>query len=132
MKGVLIMTDSAYIRKGDIFYVELGTNRNGHIQNGGITGVRPCIIMNNNIACKVSPTLLVVPITSSGIKRSKNMPTHLLLENVVQKQSVATFEQVLTVNRYQLRNKIGNLPDTLMQEADEKIKIAFGLVPQFA
>jgi|GEM_PF-2707081 len=126
------MTESTYIRKGDIFYVALGTERNGHIQNGGSTGVRPCIVMNNNVACRFSPTLLVVPITSSGIKRNKNMPTHLLLENVIQKQSVATFEQVLTVNRYQLREKIGNLSDNLMQEADERIKIAFGLVPQFA
>lgn len=126
------MTENDYIRKGDIFYVELGTKREGHIQNGGSTGMRPCIIMNNNIACRFSPTLLVVPITSSNIKRHKNMPTHLLLENIVQKESIATFEQVLTVNRYQLRNKVGSLPENLIIAADEKIKIAFGLVPQFA
>ena len=39
-----MMTEKEYIRKGDIFYVELGTERNGHIQNGGSSGTRPCIV----------------------------------------------------------------------------------------
>lgn len=123
---------TTYIRKGSIFYVELGSERNGHVQNGGSTGFRPCIIVSNRVACKVSPVLLVVPITSSTNKTAKNMPTHMDLKGVLEKDSVALFEQVLTVNRYQLHNKITNLPEKLMVQADEKLKIAFGLVPQFA
>ena len=123
---------TTYIRKGSIFYVELGSERNGHVQNGGATGFRPCIIVSNRVACKVSPVLLVVPITSSANKTAKNMPTHMDLKGVLEKDSVALFEQVLTVNRYQLHNKITNLPEKLMVQADEKLKIAFGLVPQFA
>ena len=123
---------TTYIRKGSIFYVELGSERNGHVQNGGSTGFRPCIIVSNRVACKVSPVLLVVPITSSSNKAAKNMPTHMELKGVLEKDSVALFEQVLTVNRYQLHNKITNLPEKLMVQADEKLKIAFGLVPQFA
>ena len=123
---------TTYIRKGSIFYVELGSERNGHVQNGGSTGFSPCIIVSNRVACKVSPVLLVVPITSSANKTAKNMPTHMELKGVLEKDSVALFEQVLTVNRYQLHNKITNLPEKLMVQADEKLKIAFGLVPQFA
>ena len=81
------MTDSTtYVRKASIFYVDLGSERNGHVQNGGSTGFRPCIVVSNRIACKVSPVLLVVPITSSANKTAKNMPTHMelgsILENV--------------------------------------------------
>ena len=123
---------SAYIRKGDIFYVDLGTERNGHVQSGGVTGFRPCIIMANKVACELSPVLLVVPITSSNIKHKKGMPTHLELNNILPKKSVALFEQVLTVNRYQLREKIANLSDDMLEEANKKIMISFGLVPQYA
>ena len=124
--------ENTYIRKGDIYFVNLGKERNGHVQNGGSTGLRPCIIVNNRIACKVSPVLLVVPITSSANKTAKNMPTHMEINGILPKDSVALFEQVLTVNRYQLQNKIANLPEKLMTQADEKLKIAFGLVPNFA
>ncbi len=127
------MTDmTTYVRKGSIFYVKLGSERNGHVQNGGSTGFRPCIVVSNRIACKVSPVLLVVPITSSANKTAKNMPTHMELGGILPKDSVALFEQVLTVNRYQLHNKIAKLPETLIVQADEKLKIAFGIVPQFA
>ncbi|MBE7015177.1 MAG: type II toxin-antitoxin system PemK/MazF family toxin [Ruminococcaceae bacterium] len=129
---MILMTETTYIRKGDIFYVELGTERNGSVQNGGATGVRPCVVMANEIACEVSPVLLVVPITSSFGKHRKGMPTHLELGNTLPKKSVALFEQVLTVNRYQLRDKIANLSEDLLEEANKKIMISFGLVPQYA
>ena len=127
-----MMTEEKYIRKGDIFYVQLGTEKNGHIQSGGTTGVRPCIIVNNQVACTYSPILLVVPITSSEGKKKKHMPTHLVIDKLLPKKSVATFEQVLTINREQLQNKIGSLSEELMQVANKKLEIAFGLVPQFA
>ncbi|MBE7014893.1 MAG: type II toxin-antitoxin system PemK/MazF family toxin [Ruminococcaceae bacterium] len=130
---LILMTETTtYIRKGDIFYVELGKERNGSVQNGGATGVRPCVVMANKVACNVSPVLLVVPITSSFGKQHKSMPTHLELGNILPKKSVALFEQVLTVNRYQLRDKIAKLSDDLLEEANQKIMISFGLIPQYA
>ena len=129
------MTDkNTYVRKGDIFFVKLGTGteKNSNVQHGGSTGFRPCIVVNNKIACNVSPVLLVVPITSSSCKVKNNMPTHLELDGVLPKKSVALFEQVLTIDRYQLKNKIAHLPDKLLKQVDEKLKITFGLVPQFA
>ena len=128
-----MMTETAkYIRKYDIFYVMLGKYRNGHVQNGGSTGFRPCIIINNQVACAVSPVLLVVPITSSDVKHAKELPTHLDLGDTLKKHSVAMFEQILTVNRYQLRSKITNLSEDLIEAADEKLKISLGLIPQYA
>ena len=130
---LILMTETKnYIRKGDIYFVELGKERNGSVQNGGATGVRPCVVMANKVACNVSPVLLVVPITSSLGKHRKSMPTHLELGNTLPKKSVALFEQVLTVNRYQLRDKIAKLSDDLLEEANKKIMISFGLVPQYA
>lgn len=121
------MKDNTDIKKGDIFYVNLGKEKNGHIQNGGHGGVRPCIIVNNNVACLYSPVLLVVPISSSAARVMRKFPTHLVLEGTLKKKSVALFEQILTVNRSQLRGKIATLPDNLMQSADEMLKVAFGL-----
>ena len=123
-----------YIEKGSIYYVFLGTtnDKKDHVQNGGTSGYRPCIVMSNKVACSVSPVLLVVPITSSNGKQSKSMPTHLELDNILPKKSVALFEQVLTVNRYQLCGKIASLSEDLLEEANRKIMISFGLVPQYA
>ena len=127
-----MMTEmNSYIRKYDIFYVYLGSERNGSVQNGGSTGIRPCIVINNKVACAVSPVLLVVPITSSNGKHAKEMPTHLDLGDTLKKHSVAMFEQILTVNRYQLKSKIANLPENLIKAADEKLKISLGLIPQY-
>ena len=82
-----------YIRKGDIFYVYLGNERNNHVQSGGINGMRPCIIVNNNVACVYSPVLLVVPITSSERKMQKLLPTHLVLQDLLPKKSVAMLDR---------------------------------------
>ena len=127
------MTDKGnYIRKGDIFYVYLGNERNGHVQCGGLNGMRPCIVVNNKIACIHSPVLLVVPITSSEGKRQKSLPTHLDLQDLLPKKSVAMFEQVLTVNREQLSDKIGSVSDSMISRINQKLENAFGLCPQFA
>ena len=115
------------VKKGDIFYVYLGTLKNGHVQCGGLNGMRPCIIVNNKDACIHSPVLLVVPITSSEVKRQKHLPTHLELCDILPKKSVAMFEQVLTVNRDQLFDKIGNIPDEMISIVNQKLKISFGL-----
>ena len=115
------------IKKGDIFYVYLGTERNGHIQNGGDTGYRPCIVIANQTACNVSPVLLVVPITSSNIKKKKKLPTHMELGALLKKPSVATFEQILTVNRYQLESKITSLSEEMLITAHQKLQVALGM-----
>lgn len=127
-----MMTENQYITKGSIYFVNLGCERNGSVQNGGKTGFRPCIVMNNKIACVFSPVLLVVPITSSYGRIKAKMPTHLVIEEGLSKKSVAMFEQVLTVNRSQLSDKICTLSDDLLERANEKLMIAFGLCPEYA
>ncbi len=115
------------VNKGDIFFVNLGTERNGHVQNGGGTGKRPCIIVANSKACQVSPTLIVVPITSSPIKIAKELPTHMKLGSLLEVPSIATFEQILTVNRYQLKDKIATLTPDMMITAHQKLQISLGM-----
>ena len=127
-----MMTENQYITKGSIYFVNLGCERNGSVQNGGKNGFRPCIVMNNKIACVFSPVLLVVPITSSYGRIKAKMPTHLVIDEGLSKKSVAMFEQVLTVNRSQLLDKICTLSDDLLEQANEKLKIAFGLCPEYA
>ena len=74
--------------------------------------------MTNQTACKVSPVLIVVPITSSSDKLAKELPTHMKLETLLEKPSIATFEQILTVNRYQLENKVARLPKDVLLETE--------------
>ncbi|MBQ3047963.1 MAG: type II toxin-antitoxin system PemK/MazF family toxin [Clostridia bacterium] len=126
-----MMKENSYVTKGSIYLVNLGCERNGNVQNGGKTGVRPCLVMNNKIACIYSPVLLVVPITSSTVKIHKHIPTHLIIDEGLTRKSVAMFEQIITVNRSQLLTKICTLSDELMEKANQKIEIAFGLCPTF-
>ena len=84
----------------------------GHVQDG----VRPAIIIQNDIGNKYSPTLQVIPITSRMTKKS--LPTHVFLPagtGGLAKNSVAQCEGQRVINKYDVLNQIGALPDEYMQ-----------------
>jgi mRNA interferase MazF len=109
------------MKRMEIYWVNL--ERRGSIQGG----LRPCLVVCNNIACKYSPTVIVVPITT---KTKKQLPTHMDIN--LKSPSTALFEQLITVNKEQVGNKITELPEYLFGEAEEKMKISLGLAPAFA
>ena len=109
------------MKRLDLYWVELEAN--GSIQGG----FRPCMIVSNNIACRYSPTLVVVPITTA---HKKTLPTHLNIE--LKTPSTLLFEQFITVNKEQIQDRIMELPEELKEEAEEKIKISLGLTPAFS
>lgn len=109
------------MKRMEVHWVDLYPN--GNVQGG----LRPCLIVANNVACQYSPTIIVVPITTANKKR---IPTHMDIN--LKSPSTILFEQLITVNRNQIGNKITELPDYLQNEAEEKIKISLGLVPAFA
>ncbi len=130
MKGVFHMTETTtYIKRGDIFYVDLGNEQKGSIQNG----IRPCVICGNNMQNKYSSVIMISPITSS-IKK-KDIPTHLKIkasDTNLAKDSTILFEQILTIQKSQLREKVCSLSNDLIKQANEKIMISLGLAPVYA
>lgn len=91
-------------------------------------GVRPVLIVQNDIGNKYSPTVIAAAITSQ-INKAK-LPTHIEIsakEYGLQKDSVILLEQIRTIDKKRLREKIGHLDEELMEKVNDAIGISFGL-----
>lgn len=88
--------DDLLIRQGDIVYADLGKGEGS--EQGGI---RPCLILQNDIGNKFGPTVIVAAITSE-IKNT-NLPTHIVIENYKEvgltSRSMIMFEQIRTIDK---------------------------------
>ena len=111
------------IRKGDIYYANL-TPVVGSEQGG----VRPVLIIQNDIGNRFSPTVIAAAITSRQGKR--RLPTHIRLKDRLKGlhgNSIVLLEQVRTIDRARLREYIGRLDVGMMQEIDRGIAVSLGL-----
>lgn len=112
------------IKRGDIFYADLSP-----VIGSEQGGVRPVLIVQNDVGNKYSPTVIAAAITSQ-INKAK-LPTHIEIsaqEYGLQKDSVILLEQIRTIDKKRLREKIGHLDDELMDKVNEAIGISFGLM----
>lgn len=111
------------IKRGDIFYADLSP-----VIGSEQGGIRPVLIIQNDIGNKYSPTVIVTAITSQ-INKAK-LPTHIEINAVdygLAKDSVILLEQLRTIDKKRLREKIGNLSHELMEKVDEALSISLGL-----
>ncbi len=111
------------IKRGDIYYADLSP-----VVGSEQGGVRPVLIIQNDIGNKYSPTVIATAITSQ-INKAK-MPTHIELdanEYGLSKDSVVLAEQIRTIDKRRLKEKIGHLDDELMTRVNEALEISFGL-----
>jgi len=111
------------IKRGDLFYADLSP-----VIGSEQGGVRPVLIVQNDIGNKYSPTVIAAAITSQ-INKAK-LPTHIEIcakEYGLQKDSVILLEQIRTIDKKRLREKIGCLDDELMEKVNEALNISFGL-----
>jgi mRNA interferase MazF len=111
------------IKRGDIFYADLSP-----VIGSEQGGIRPVLVVQNDIGNKYSPTVIAAAITSQ-INKAK-LPTHIELdakEYGLQKDSVVLLEQIRTIDKRRLREKIGRLDDELMKKVNEALSISFGL-----
>ena len=111
------------IKRGDIFYADLSP-----VVGSEQGGVRPVLIIQNDIGNKYSPTVIAAAITSQ-INKAK-LPTHIEIsakEYGLQKDSVILLEQIRTIDKKRLREKIGHLDDELMDKVNEALAISFGI-----
>ncbi len=111
------------IKRGEIYYADLSP-----VIGSEQGGVRPVLIVQNDVGNKYSPTVIAAAITS---QRSKtNLPTHIKLDansTGLQKDSIVLLEQIRTIDKHRLKEKMGRLDDGSMTMVDEAIGISFGL-----
>lgn len=111
------------VKRGDIFYADLSP-----VIGSEQGGTRPVLVVQNDVGNKFSPTVIVAAITSQ-INKAK-LPTHIEIaaQDVgLLKDSVILLEQVRTIDKKRLREKIGTLGDELLLRVDEALGISFGI-----
>lgn len=111
------------VRRGDIFYADLSP-----VVGSEQGGVRPVLIIQNDIGNKHSPTVICAAITSQ-INKAK-LPTHIEAsaeKYALIKDSVILLEQIRTIDKKRLREKVSRLDAEIMQKVDTAIKISMGL-----
>jgi len=117
---------SVNIRRGDIYYADLSP-----VIGSEQGGVRPVLIVQNNVGNRFSPTVIAAAITSQRAKA--NLPTHIMLNSQttgLAKDSVVLLEQVRTIDKHRLKERMGRLDNTSMMQVDQALSISFGLDPE--
>ncbi len=111
------------VKRGDIFYADLSP-----VIGSEQGGIRPVLVVQNDVGNKFSPTVICAAITSK-INKAK-LPTHVEIdaaEYELVKNSVILLEQIRTIDKRRLKEKICHLDDNLMTQVDKGIKISFAL-----
>jgi len=101
------------INRGDVFLIDLGVNL-GSEQNG----IRPCVVVQNNVGNEYSPITIICPMTT---KNKSSVATHVELQ-FNGKQALVLCEQVRAVDKSRLFRKVGVLSTQIMQAVGESIK----------
>ena len=110
------------IKRGELFYANLSP-----VVGSEQGGVRPVLIVQNDIGNKYSPTVIVAAITSR-INKAK-IPTHIELSAStygLEKDSVILLEQIRTLDKSRLEKKIGVLDYKTMQNVNQALLISLG------
>ncbi|MCL2406479.1 MAG: type II toxin-antitoxin system PemK/MazF family toxin [Defluviitaleaceae bacterium] len=111
------------IRRGDIFYADLSP-----VVGSEQGGVRPVLIVQNDTGNRYSPTIICAAITSQ-INKAK-LPTHIEIDSndyTLVRDSVVLLEQVRTVDKKRLKEKICRLDEEVMEKVDRALLVSFGL-----
>lgn len=113
------------VRRGDVFYADLSP-----VVGSEQGGIRPVLVIQNDIGNRYSPTVIVAAITSQ-IAKGK-LPTHVELrvqEFGLDRDSVVLLEQIRTIDKRRLRERIGRLEAETMERVDAALVVSLGLQP---
>ena len=111
------------IKRGDIYYADLSP-----VIGSEQGGLRPVLIVQNDVGNKYSPTVIAAAITSRMGKAK--LPTHIDVvgtEVGLAKDSVILLEQIRTIDKKRLKEKMGHLDDDTMRNVNDAIGVSFGL-----
>jgi len=109
------------LSRGDLYYADLDP-----IKGSEQGGVRPVLVIQNDIGNKYSPTTIVVVITS---KKKNKIPTHVELPytGLLPKNSIILAEQIRVIDKCRFKNKIGRLDEETMSKVDQALHISLAL-----
>ncbi len=118
------------VKRGDIYYADLSP-----VVGSEQGGIRPVLIIQNDVGNRYSPTVIAAAITS---KTDKNrLPTHISVQASVgeagsglSRDSVILLEQIRTLDKRRLREKMGHLAPDVMHKVDRALGVSFGLPAQ--
>ena len=112
------------IKRGDIFYADLSP-----VVGSEQGGLRPVLIIQNDVGNKYSPTVIAAAITSRMTKN--RLPTHIEVDATeygLAKDSIILLEQIRTLDKKRLRERMGHLDDEMMDRVNNAIAVSFGIV----
>ena len=105
------------IKRGDIFMADLGSAVGSEQK-----GIRPVIVIQNDIGNEKCTTVIVAAITS---RNKKTLPTHIVLESkVLSKRSTVLLEQIRTIDKQRLDAKLGQASKQDMLRLDDALRIS--------
>ena len=110
------------IKRGEIYYADLNP-----VVGSEQGGIRPIIVLQNDVGNKYSPTVIAAA-TTSRLTKAK-LPTHIELtkENTpMPKDSVVLLEQIRTIDKSRIKEKIGELPPDVMQQINDALLVSLG------
>ncbi len=116
------------VKRGDIYYADLSP-----VVGSEQGGMRPVLIIQNDVGNKYSPTVIAAAITSRMGKTK--LPTHIDVYATragLARDSVVLLEQVRTLDKRRLKEKMGHLDEEMMREIDNAIAVSLGLLPHSA
>jgi len=111
------------VRRGEIYYADLSP-----VVGSEQGGMRPVLIVQNDVGNRHSPTVIAAAITSQQNKT--RLPTHIEIsarDYGLSRKSVVLLEQIRTLDKRRLRERMGCLDTALMQRVDDAIAVSFGL-----
>jgi mRNA interferase MazF len=111
------------IRRGDIYYADLSP-----VVGSEQGGMRPVLIVQNDVGNRFSPTVIAAAITSQ--KDKARLPTHIQLNSLgsgLARDSIVLLEQIRTIDKKRLKEHMGRLDEQSMGQVNEALQISFGL-----
>lgn len=111
------------VQRGDIYYADLSP-----VIGSEQGGVRPVLIVQNNVGNRFSPTVIAAAITSQ--KEKANLPTHITVGATatgLARDSIVLLEQIRTIDKQRLKEHMGRLDEPSMTRVNEALQISFGL-----
>ncbi len=113
------------IVKGAIFYADLGETIGSEQK-----GIRPVLIIQNNLGNKYSPTTIVAPIST---KKTNELPTHILIKQFdkIRPNSIILLEQIRVIDKSRLKGFVVMLDKLQMQEVEDKVLKVFDIKKQY-
>jgi mRNA interferase MazF len=127
LRSTIRRVNDLNVKKGDIFFADLSP-----VIGSEQGGVRPVLVVQNDVGNKSSPTIIVAAVTSQMNKAK--LPTHVALNaigNGLSKDSVILLEQLRTIDKKRLKERIGALDEELIPNVNEALSVSLGIANIF-